>query len=918
MTAFTEVFNNVSTTLASAIDDSTQTVPVTDPAECPGTFPYFLTIAPANEPTASDVEIVEVTGKSGSDLTVNRGSQGTTPIAHDAGELVELRPTAGLFQELQDAINVIEGWDTDDLPEGVANLYFTEARAQAAVASDISTAVAFATDRDNHTGDQLASTISDFATAVDARLTNANIPNDLTLDNITQITTRSHASLQNLSADDHTQYHNDSRALTWLGTRSTTDLPEGTNLYYTDERAQDAIGSLVADSTSIDFTYDDGADSATLDVPLYYRKASSPPSPLPWRLIVDEGTTNRLTNPRFASDLTDWSEYEPTGAVTATRVTSDTYIGAGACEVVVSSAGSGGIGVQTGTYAVTPGVAETASVWVRGAAGGESVQVQLVGDSSGATSGSSFGVPLVAGEYKKLSVAKTPGVSDTTFRIRVVTTAATTPTFYVGAAQLETKAVSTSYTDPTLGAGHTAGRLGGLHNLGEIAAGSGAPFQVASDGAIVASNEMVFRGERVIPISIAGDTSHFRFQGAVNSQTSTWGDEVGVVKIRNEVNGNVLYVDADAVTTQFGVVISAGGLTTGAVMVIAAPSDLSSFDGDFFQFPSKSGLVVHRLRKDKFKFGSNMDTIGKWIEGYGGGKWSTSTTALTGTISSSGTTVTGVGTNFDPEIAVGDVIVAAGQKKRVTARASDTSLTTATAFNPAIPAGTAAAKADAQYSPFMYMAERSTSTLTDGTADHLATQTAAPISALLVGSDGRWRTYRGTSNGTVPAPTADSDSQPIVQTIARDFSQVAIATTDETSCLSGGFTVPGGIMGTTGMLRLRVWGRILRSGGDTFVLRATFGSTTVHASGNLTSTNNATRQPFEIVLELGNNAATNAQKGTMRFQTTTTIASTPVELGYLSASEDTTTDKTLDVTVDWSATDANSIFEKEGAILEVL
>ena len=46
----------------------------------------------------------------------------------------------------------------------------------------------------------------------------------------------SHSVLADLDEDDHEQYHNDARALTWLGTRSTTDLPEGTNLYYTDAR----------------------------------------------------------------------------------------------------------------------------------------------------------------------------------------------------------------------------------------------------------------------------------------------------------------------------------------------------------------------------------------------------------------------------------------------------------------------------------------------------------------------------------------------------------------------------------------------------------------------------------------------------------------------------------------------------------
>ena len=62
-----------------------------------------------------------------------------------------------------------------------------------------------------------------------------------------------HGLLLGLSDDDHTQYHNDSRALTWLGTRSTSDLPEGTNLYYTDARAIAALVPHTSD-TSIHFT----------------------------------------------------------------------------------------------------------------------------------------------------------------------------------------------------------------------------------------------------------------------------------------------------------------------------------------------------------------------------------------------------------------------------------------------------------------------------------------------------------------------------------------------------------------------------------------------------------------------------------------------------------------------------------------
>jgi hypothetical protein len=56
----------------------------------------------------------------------------------------------------------------------------------------------------------------------------------------------SHSLLTNLGSDDHTQYHTDGRALTWLGTRSTADLPENINyLYFTDTRAQNAVVTQV-------------------------------------------------------------------------------------------------------------------------------------------------------------------------------------------------------------------------------------------------------------------------------------------------------------------------------------------------------------------------------------------------------------------------------------------------------------------------------------------------------------------------------------------------------------------------------------------------------------------------------------------------------------------------------------------------
>jgi hypothetical protein len=52
-----------------------------------------------------------------------------------------------------------------------------------------------------------------------------------------------HGALTGLADDDHSQYHNDSRAATWLGTKSTTDLAEGTNLYHTAAAARAALSA---------------------------------------------------------------------------------------------------------------------------------------------------------------------------------------------------------------------------------------------------------------------------------------------------------------------------------------------------------------------------------------------------------------------------------------------------------------------------------------------------------------------------------------------------------------------------------------------------------------------------------------------------------------------------------------------------
>lgn len=127
----------------------------------------------------------------------------------------------------------------------------------------------------------------------------------------------------------------------------------------------------VTDSTSIDFTYSGG--DITGGVPLFYRKATTPPSPLPWRLTYDEATTNLfdIDTARFQASVGGWLEYDSAsgsggGTSTLTRETTSTYIGEGRGQVVVSVAGSTDCGARTGAISVAISTRYVASVWLKG------------------------------------------------------------------------------------------------------------------------------------------------------------------------------------------------------------------------------------------------------------------------------------------------------------------------------------------------------------------------------------------------------------------------------------------------------------------------------------------------------------------------------------------------------------------------
>jgi hypothetical protein len=89
------------TTLAAGIDDTTTTVGVTAVSGWPASYPYTLVI---DQDTVNE-ELVEVTNRSGTTLTVVRGVDGTTAVAHDSGAVVNHGVSARDFDEPNEHVN---------------------------------------------------------------------------------------------------------------------------------------------------------------------------------------------------------------------------------------------------------------------------------------------------------------------------------------------------------------------------------------------------------------------------------------------------------------------------------------------------------------------------------------------------------------------------------------------------------------------------------------------------------------------------------------------------------------------------------------------------------------------------------------------------------------------------------------------
>ena len=140
--------------------------------------------------------------------------------------------------------NNLAASDTDDLAEGVTNLYFSNSRARLALSVTAGTGISY----NNTTG------VFNLAAIPNASLTNSSITinsQSVALGGSVTLTTTNIAEGTNL-------YWTNARFDSRFGTKTTTDLAEGTNLYYTQARFNTAFAAKtttdLAEGTNLYYT----------------------------------------------------------------------------------------------------------------------------------------------------------------------------------------------------------------------------------------------------------------------------------------------------------------------------------------------------------------------------------------------------------------------------------------------------------------------------------------------------------------------------------------------------------------------------------------------------------------------------------------------------------------------------------------
>jgi hypothetical protein len=187
----------------------------------------------------------------------NQRALDATSAAYDAAGAASSAQSAAEANAATYTDNAINALDTDDIEEGVSNVYYTDSRARGAISAgtgisyDSGTGVV-SVDNTIATQSYVDTAVSNLIDGAPALLDTLNEIAAAINDDENYFTTvaNSIATKQNtLTAGANIDITNDTISVSGL---DTDDVAEGTNLYFTDSRARDAVDSTDRSFTSVE------------------------------------------------------------------------------------------------------------------------------------------------------------------------------------------------------------------------------------------------------------------------------------------------------------------------------------------------------------------------------------------------------------------------------------------------------------------------------------------------------------------------------------------------------------------------------------------------------------------------------------------------------------------------------------------
>ena len=255
-----------------------------------GSLGQTLAIGPNNTLQFEDKLVTEDVEDIAAGLII-RGTHTNLSVAYiDGTNQLNLTATGAVSTVNTQTGDVVLG--TDDILEGTTNLYYTDARAQSAIdlstyatqtyvgtqitnlidaapnALDTLNEIAAALNDDENFSTTITSSIStklataDFSTTADTWIGTKTTSHLAEGSNLYFTDARARASI---SATGSLSYNDATGVMSFtMPAQTTTAITEGTNLYFTDERAQDAVASSLVAGTNTAIVYDDIANTITI------------------------------------------------------------------------------------------------------------------------------------------------------------------------------------------------------------------------------------------------------------------------------------------------------------------------------------------------------------------------------------------------------------------------------------------------------------------------------------------------------------------------------------------------------------------------------------------------------------------------------------------------------------------------------